>query len=610
MTLTRRNFVAQSIVGAAALPSALSAKGEQHKFSVQGERFLLDGKPFQILSGEMHYPRVPRAYWRDRMRKARALGLNTICTYVFWNLHEPVPDHFDFSENLDLATYLRTAQEEGLWVILRPGPYICAEWDFGGLPAWLMKDPQIRVRSTDSRFLEPAARFLKRVGQEVKPLQITHGGPIILCQVENEYGSYGTDKAYMNATRDMLRTAGIEVTLYTADGAGMLAAGTLPDVLSAVNFGAGESAESQFSTFAKFRKNVPLMCGEYWDGWFDHWGETHHTVGLDDVTKELHWMISRGISVNLYMFHGGTSFGFMAGANQDRNYQPDISSYDYDALLDEAGRPTRKYFAVQNVIRRNLPTGQMLPALPAALPTVAIPWLALNETASLWSLLGQPTRSEEPLAMEALGQSYGFVLYRKHFAKATAGLLHVDSEVRDFASLYQDGQYIGTLDRRYGQKSLPVEIKAGQALDILVESLGRVNFGRHLNDGRKGLAGPVRVEDQEISGWDIYPLPMTHVSQLPFASKRVNGPAFYRGRFFLPVLGDTFLDMRGWGKGYVWINGHNLGRHWSVGPQRSLFAPATWLKQGANEVIVFDLFQDGMRSIEGRKDPIYDMQPT
>jgi beta-galactosidase len=355
---------------------------------------------------------------------------------------------------------------------------------------------------------------------------------------------------------------------------------------------------------------VPLMCGEYWDGWFDHWGETHHTVGLDDVTKELHWMISRGISVNLYMFHGGTSFGFMAGANQDRNYQPDISSYDYDALLDEAGRPTRKYFAVQNVIRRNLPAGQKLPALPAALPTVAIPRLALNETASLWSLLGQPTRSEEPLAMEALGQSYGFVLYRKHFAKATAGLLHVDSEVRDFASLYQDGQYIGTLDRRYGQKSLPVEIKAGQTLDILVESLGRVNFGRHLNDGRKGLAGPVRVEDQEINGWDIYPLPMTHVSQLPFASKRVNGPAFYRGRFFLPVLGDTFLDMRGWGKGYVWINGHNLGRHWSVGPQRSLFAPATWLKQGANEVIVFDLFQDGMRSIEGRKDPIYDMQPT
>lgn len=252
MPLTRRNFMARSIAGAAALPSALSATAAQHVFSVQGENFLLDGKPLQILSGEMHYPRVPRPYWRDRMRKARALGLNTICTYVFWNLHEPVSGHFDFSGNLDLAAYLRTAQEEGLWVILRPGPYICAEWEFGGLPAWLLKDPQIRVRSTDPRFLEPTAKFLNRVGEEIQPLQVTHGGPILLCQVENEYGSYGRDKVYMKAIRDMLRSAGIDVTLYTSDGAGMLAFGTLPDVLSVVNFGAGESPESQFATFARF----------------------------------------------------------------------------------------------------------------------------------------------------------------------------------------------------------------------------------------------------------------------------------------------------------------------------------------------------------------------
>jgi beta-galactosidase len=610
MTLTRRNFVAQTMVGAAALPSALSAKTEHHTFSIQNDHFVLDGKPFQILSGEMHYPRVPREYWRDRMRKARALGLNTICTYVFWNLHEPVPGHFDFSGNLDLAAYIRTAQEEGLWVILRPGPYICAEWEFGGFPAWLLKDPQIRVRSTDPRFMEPAARYLKRVGQEVGSLQITRGGPILLCQLENEYGSYGRDKAYLKATREMLRSAGIDVTFYTSDGAEMLAFGTLPDVLSVINFGAGQPPESQFATFSNFRKGVPLMCGEYWDGWFDHWGETHHTVASDIAANGYEWMISRGISVNLYMFHGGTSFGFMPGANQDRDYQPDITSYDYDAPLDEAGRPTPKYFAIQSVIRRRLPAGAKLPPLPEPLPTIAIPRLELNETAPLWSLLGEPTRSEQPLSMEALGQSYGFALYRKHFTRAASGSLHINSDVRDFALLYQDGEHIGSLDRRFEQNTLPVQIKAQQQLDILVESMGRVNFGRHLGDSRKGLVGPVNLDGAEVTGWDIYPLPLADISQLPFTSKRVQGPAFYRGRFFLPLLGDTFLDMRGWGKGCVWMNGHNLGRHWSAGPQRSLFVPATWLKQGANEVIVLDLFQDGIRSIEGRKDPIYDMQST
>lgn len=352
------------------------------------------------------------------------------------------------------------------------------------------------------------------------------------------------------------------------------------------------------------------MCGEFWDGWFDHWGETHHTAGADTVTKNLEWMISHGISVNLYMFHGGTSFGFMPGANQDKDYQPDITSYDYDAPLDEAGRPTPKYFAVQDVIRRHLPPETMLPPLPPALPTVAIPRLELRETAPFWSLLGQPTRSQQTLSMEALGQSYGFVLYRRQFANASSGSLHIDEDVRDFALLYQDGQHIGSLDRRLEERAFPVQIQARQQLDILVENTGRVNFGRHLSDGRKGLVGPVKIDGAEITGWDIYPLPLTDLSGLPFASKRVEGPAFYQGRFFLPVLGDTFLDMRGWGKGYVWMNGHNLGRHWSVGPQRSLFVPATWLKQGANEIIVLDLFQDGIRSVEGRKDPIYDVQFT
>ncbi|HSU67635.1 MAG TPA: beta-galactosidase family protein, partial [Tepidisphaeraceae bacterium] len=311
-----------------------------HSFGVTGDQFLLDGKPFQILSGSMHYPRVPRPYWRDRMRKARAMGLNTLCVYVFWNAHEQRPGEFDFSGNLDIKAYIQTAQEEGLWVILRPGPYVCAEWEFGGLPWWLLKDPNMRVRTAYPGFVEAAGKYLHRLGEELAPLQITRGGPIVLCQVENEYGSFGSDHAYMQAIRKMIIDNGFDVTLYTSDGPGLLEKGTLPGLVATINFGAGEDAAAQFSRLAQFRKNGPRMCGEYWDGWFDHWGETHHQVPTKTVTQGLEWMLSRGISVNLYMFHGGTTFGFMPGANQSKQYQPDITSYDYDAPLNEAGRPT------------------------------------------------------------------------------------------------------------------------------------------------------------------------------------------------------------------------------------------------------------------------------
>jgi len=590
--------------GPALLPSG-TAQAASHTFGYAGERFLLDGEPFLIISGEMHYPRVPRPYWRNRMRKMRALGLNTLCTYVFWNLHEPEPGLFDFTGNLDVAAYIRAAQEEGLWVILRPGPYICAEWDFGGLPPWLLRASDLKVRTADSRFLDAAAGYLKRVGEQLTPLQITRGGPIIMAQVENEYGSFGHDHDYMNAIRRIIRDAGFEVTLYTSDGADEkeLQGGTLPDQPAAINFGQGEQSR-EFARLAKLRQGVPRMCGEYWDGWFDHWGEKHHVTSPEEAAQGVDWMLSRGISLNLYMVHGGTSWGFMSGANFDRSYQPDISSYDYDAPLDEAGRPTKKFFLIRQAIERYLPAGKKLPELPAASPVIEISPFQLTEAAGLADLLGKPVTSQRPQTMESLGQSYGFILYRTRIARAVKGLLEIE-ECRDYAVVLQGARRLGALDRRLKQQSLEVELEAGVPLDILLENMGRTNYGPHLWDDRKGIVGQIRLAGAVLTGWENYTLPMTNLSALRFSNSHMSRPAFLRGQFELSSLGDTFLDMRGWGKGYVWVNGHNLGRYWRIGPQQCLFLPAPWLNEGINQVIVLDIEPSDQRTLRGVKGPIW-----
>jgi len=580
-----------------------TAQTAAHTFGYKGERFLLDGEPFLILSGEMHYPRVPRAYWRDRMRKMRALGLNALCTYVFWNLHEPEPGKFDFTGNLDVAAYLRAAQEEGVWVLLRPGPYICTEWDFGGLPSWLLSTPDLKVRTTDPRFLRAAAKYMQRVGEQLAPLQITRGGPIIMVQVENEYGSFGHDHDYMNAIRKIIRDAGFEVTLYTADGPDELEGGTLPDLPAGVNFGQGDPVP-EFAKFARFRQGVPRMCTEYWDGWFDHWGEEHHTTSPEGAAEGLDWMFARGISASLYMVHGGTTWGFMSGANFDGTYQPDISSYDYDSPLDEAGRPTRKFNLIREVIKKYLPAGAQLPELPAPLPMIEIPPFELREAAEPRGLLGKPVLSDRPKTMEDLGQRYGFVLYRKRIAKQIKARLEIKG-VRDYAVVLQGSRPLGVLDRRLKQESLEVDLESGEPLDILVENMGRVNFGPRLVDDRKGIVGQVKLAGSELTGWENYPLPMTDLSALHFSSLILKGPAFLRGQFELSSLGDTFLDMRGWGKGYLWLNGHNLGRYWKIGPQQTLFAPSLWLRKGINHVIVLDLEPGDHRTLQGITDPIW-----
>ncbi len=574
---------------------------------VEGDHFALDGKPLQIISGELHYERIPPEYWRDRLKKARAMGLNTISTYVFWNVHEPQPGVYDFSGSRDVATFIRTAQEEGLYVILRPGPYACAEWDLGGLPAWLLADPNIVLRSADEKFLGPAERWLLRLGRELAPLQVTQGGPILAVQVENEYGSFGNDKEYMKLILAAIKNAGLgEVLLYTADGGDELPAGTLPDIHAVVNFGPGE-AKTEFAKLQKFRPGHPLMSGEYWDGWFDHWGEHHHVTNASQQAQELDWILSRGYSINLYMFHGGTSFGFMNGANFGKAYEPDVTSYDYDSPVSESGALTKKYFAFRDVIAKHRP-GVKIPDPPAPLSVIELPEFELKASAPLWSNLPNPVAVDTPRSMETFGQSYGYILYRTKIKERIAGQLQI-REMRSYARVYVNGKPAGTLDRRLKQDRLPIEAGAESTLDILVEGTGRINFTTELRSERQGINGPVTLAGKELSGWQVFPLRMDDLLKLQFSKMNAHapsGPAFYRGQFDLHDTGDTFLDTRGWGKGAVWINGHALGRFWNLGPQQTLYVPAPWLRKGINEVTIFAQDQPKSLRIRGLKTPVLD----
>jgi beta-galactosidase len=602
---TRRELLG-TLAGAIVAPSFVEGSA-LHTFGVQGDCFVLDGKPFVIRAGEMHYARIPREYWRDRMKKMRAMGLNTLCMYSFWNLHEPRPGRFDFSGNLDIAAFIRTAQEEGLWVIVRPGPYSCAEWEFGGFPSWLLETPDLKVRSTDPRFLDDARRYMKRLLAEAAPLQVTRGGPVIMMQVENEYGSFGKDKVYLNAIRGMIAGAGIDVTLYTSDGSegDTLAGGTLPDVVSVINFGGAPQME--FDNFAKFRQGVPRMCGEYWVGWFDHWGEKHHTGDNSVHLAGIDWMLQRNIGFNLYMVHGGTSFGFMNGANfatVGKGYEPTITSYDYDSPIDEAGRLAPKFRLYRDVITKHLSPGETLPDPPPPLPVIEIPRFKLTESASMFQLARKGVESGRPKTFEELGQDYGFMLYRTKSRKAANAPLMI-TEARDYAIAFEGDRRLGALDRRLNERSLDVTLSGDAPLDILVENMGRINFGPKLVEDRKGITEKVTLDGATLSGWTMFSMPLKDLAGLRFAKDHVKGPAFYRGVFEIRETGDTFFDLRGWGKGCMWVNGRNLGRHWKVGPQRSLFCPGVWLRKGGNEVVILDLEDGNARTVAALKDPVW-----
>jgi beta-galactosidase len=572
-------------------------------FSVQGDQFILNGKPFQIHSGEMHYPRVPEAEWRVRMKMARAMGLNTICTYVFWNAHERRPGEWDFSGNLNVAKFVRTAQEEGLYVLLRPGPYVCTEWDLGGLPSWLLKDRSFQIRSKAPEFMKATQAYFKRLGEEVVPLLIENGGPIIMTQVENEYGSYGKDKVYLGGVRDALRQAGFKGTLFTSDGPGVgyLEGGTLPDVTPVINFGGG--APKAFQELEKFRKGTPKMIGEFWAGWFDHWGKRHHTSTIAANVADLDWCLKNGVSFSIYMFHGGTNFGWMQGANGGRNdFNVDTTSYDYDSALDESGRVTPKFMAFRELLQKY--SKAPLPPIPAMPDPIEVPTFSLKAEGT--ALSGKTARKVKDLpTFEDLDQAHGIVRYR---ATSPVGgkLTLTTGGVFDYARVLVNGKLAGIMDRRRNQKSVEITVGKGDRLEIDVETLSRINFGEMIPHERKGLKGPVLLGETELKSWEVegYPLDVA-----PSGGKG-SGPIVYRGSFTLASTGDTFFDMRAWNKGFVWLNGRNLGRFWKIGPQQTLFVPRSWLKKGKNEVVVMDDEGTASPTIQGLTKPILDQIET
>ncbi len=583
---------------------------EKRTFAIGQGSFLLDGKAITLICGEMHPQRIPAEYWPQRLKMARAMGLNSVAIYVFWNAIEERPGHFDFMGRNDIAQFVRLAEKEGLLVLLRPGPYVCAEWDFGGFPAWLLKDHKVKVRSQDPKFLAACEGYFKALGRELVPLQIDHGGPIILMQVENEYGSYGSDKVYMGKIRDMERAAGFTLPLYTADGSSQMPNGYLPDVLPAVN---GETGPGVMKTIDKFHPGGPYMVAEFYPGWLDHWGEPHAVVGAEGNAKALDWMLAHNVSVSLYMFHGGTNFGYMNGANFGGHFQPQPTSYDYAAPLDEAGRPNEKFYKFREAILKNLPKGTKLPEVPPTTPIITIPAMELTWVAGLFNELPKPIHSPNVLSMEDVDQAYGYILYRTHVKGPQHGKLLLD-QLRDYAWIYINGRKVAELDRRDGQSRTQIDVPKGDAvLDILVENGGRINYGGELVNNRKGITERVSLAGIDLKDWEIFPLPLASVSSETL-SEAVNHcsyiaeitPRFYRAEFELKEYGDTFLDMRGWGKGCVWVNGHNLGRFWYIGPQQTLYLPGVWLKKGHNDIVVLETRDHAEHKIAGLAEPILD----
>ncbi|MET9693934.1 beta-galactosidase [Streptomyces sp. NPDC006514] len=560
---------------------------------IEDDGFRLDGDPFRILSGGLHYFRVHPDLWADRLHKALLMGLNTVETYVPWNLHQPRPDEFRMDGGLDLPRFLDLAAAEGLHVLLRPGPYICAEWEGGGLPSWLLADPSVRLRSRDPRFLAAVDDYFGSLLPPLHDRLATRGGPVLAVQVENEYGAYGDDTAYLEHLADSLHRHGVDVPLFTCDQPADLERGALPGVLATANFGS-RSAE-HLATLRTARPSGPLLCAEFWIGWFDRWGGNHVVRGAEQASQELDELLATGASVNFYMFHGGTNFGFMNGANDKHTYRPTVTSYDYDAPLDEAGDPTEKFAAFREVIGKYAPVPPEVPPTRAA--KFSLEAVELTESIGLLdaaAALGDAVASRHPLTMEELGQDYGFVLYEAELPDAGPALLELE-QVRDRAQVFVGGQPVGVLEREGHTHSLTFEVsRPGTALTVLVENQGRVNYGQGIHD-RKGLLGSVLLNGSPLDGWTSRPMPLTALEDLPFgtASAMPTGPAFYRGTFDADRPADTFLHLDGWTKGSVWVNGFALGRYWSRGPQRSLYVPGPVLRAGANEVVVLELHAPG-----------------
>lgn len=592
------------------LTSLICAMATQaHTFSWNDTDFLLDGKRFLIRSGEMHHERIPAPYWRHRLKMAKAMGLNTVCAYLFWNHIEPEPGQWNFKGQVDVAAYCKIAHEEGLKVILRPGPYSCAEWEFGGFPYWLLKHDGIQLRTRDPYYLAAVKKYLSAVGKELAPLQWTRGGPIIMVQVENEYGSYGSDKEYIGIVAQDLRDAGFEVPLFTCDGPSQLPNDTRDDLFCAVNFGG--NPEPHFKALRDIRPKGPLICAEFYPGWFDSWGGKHHTGSVEGVVKDLKVMLDHNASFSIYMAHGGTSFGFNSGANCPP-FSPQSTSYDYDAPINENGEATPKFHALRELFGKYLLPGETLPPIPTAIPVGALKQIRLSEFASLVDNLPKPKRSPKPLTFEDLSQAYGAVLYRTSVPAGPACRLKVD-EVHDYAVVSIDGNRIGVIDRRRGKNTLDLPArKKPTSLDLLIEAMGRVNYGSFIHD-KKGLVGSASLTNGEetvpLKDWQIFGLPFddAFLKKLKFEKATGRGPGVYRGFLEVAEPKDAFLDVSNWNKGLVWVNGHNLGRFWSIGPQQTMYLPGCWLKKGKNEILILDYGDKVAKpTVQGLMKPILD----
>lgn len=581
----------------------------KHTFAIDNGEFMYDGKPIKIHSGEMHYSRIPHEYWKHRLQMVKAMGLNTVATYVFWNHHETAPGAWDFTTgNRNLREFIKLAAEVGLMVILRPGPYACAEWEFGGYPWWLVKNKDLVIRTNNKPFLDSCNVYLTKLVDQVRDHQITHGGPVIMIQAENEFGSYVAQrkdipltehKKYSLAIKNQLLKAGVDVPLFTSDGSWLFEGGTIEGAMPTAN---GEDNIENLKKVVNQYNNGkgPYMVAEFYPGWLDHWAEEFPKVAAEDVVKQMKKYLENDVSFNFYMVHGGTNFGFTTGANYDKNHdiQPDMTSYDYDAPISEAGWATPKYSAIRDELKRN--ANYTFPEVPAAIPVISIPSIKLTKVVDIAAIKEKikPVVNDKPSTFEDLNQGNGYVLYSKKFVQPISGKLEI-SGLRDFATVYVNGEKVGELNRYYKNYSMEIEIPFNATLEILVENMGRINYGSEIINNLKGIISPVIINGIEITGnWQMYKFPLDFKPELKaLANKNTKGrPVFYQGNFVLDKTGDTFLDMRKWGKGIVYVNGHHLGRYWSVGPQQTLYLPGVWLVKGANDIVIFEQQNDVLQT--------------
>ncbi len=637
----RHFFLSFCIAICAFIPTAACAR-QTGSFKVGEKTFLLNDKPFVIKAAEVHYPRIPREYWEQRIMMCKALGMNTLCIYIFWNAHEQQEGVFDFTGNNDIRAFVQLAQKNGMYVIVRPGPYVCAEWEMGGLPWWLLKKKDIRLREQDPYFMERLEIFERKVGEQLGDLTIEKGGPIIMVQVENEYGSYGEDKPYIAAVRDIIRRSGFDnVELFQCDWSSNFTKNGLDDLTWTMNFGTGANIDQEFRRLGELRPNSPKMCSEFWSGWFDKWGGRHETRGAEAMVEGITQMLERGISFSLYMTHGGTNWGHWAGANSP-GFAPDVTSYDYDAPINEAGQATPKYWTLRHAMEKyngdfdpltqTWGKPRKMPSVPTEYPTIAVPEFKLTEFAPLFNGCDSVAKEGGMMTFEEMNFGWGSMLYVTKLPEIPVQSI-VKLEAHDYAQVFINGKFIGKLDRVKHEQSLTLPIvRKGDVLAILVEGMGRINFGRAIKDFKGIVAAPVimaEVEGVETTWkpvhWSKCRIPDGYadairalsapadvrMQQSPLPTNEGRGgasvPGYYRGYFNLNKLGDTFLNLENWGKGQVYVNGHAIGRHWYIGPQQTLYVPGCWLKKGRNEVIVLDVI--GPRAeqvIEGLREPVID----